>query len=92
MKQFCEDVIAYLTSEYDDGYQFSINLRTECPSYLVPMPYKVELSIKMTPIYSLTIVHESMMYIYGHYCSQEYIGERNQYRWQKELIDLIEGS
>ena len=59
---------------------------------LICLPYKVELSIKMSLIYSLTIVHESMMYIYDHYCSQEYIGERNQYRWQKELIDMIEGS
>jgi hypothetical protein len=33
-----------------------------------------------------------MQYIFSWYINGAYMGERNQYRWQKELIDMIEGS
>jgi hypothetical protein len=33
-----------------------------------------------------------MNYFYELYKGNKFIKERNQYLWQKELIDLIEGS
>lgn len=53
---------------------------------------KVELNITISPGYKLRIVNDSMQYLYGWYCTKEFIKERNMYYWQKELIDIIEGS
>lgn len=87
MNQFCLDVLEFLYSEYDDGYEFSLEktkgLNTED---------EVVLTIKIGRGYFIKANNRSMMFIYGCYRSGEYIGERNQYRWQKELIDIIEGS
>ncbi len=92
MKQFCEEVLKFLNSEYDDSYQFEIKCWSVCPPRLgVLNNEKAELSIAMSPGYNLVIVSESMYYLLGWYLNGEFIKERNQYRWQKELIDMIEG-
>ena len=87
MNQFCLDVLEFLNSEYGDGYEFSIektkSLNTED---------SVALTIKVGRGYFIKADNRSMMFVYGCYRSGEYIGEHNQYRWQKELIDIIEGS
>lgn len=88
MRQFCKDVLEYLQSEYDDSYKFEI----ECRIARQPIGEMAELSIITSPNYKLTIVNDSMQYLFGWYVIGEYMGERNQYRWQKELIDMIEGS
>ena len=87
MKQFCEEVLKYLESEYDDSYRFDIELRIARP----PIYDMAELTITVSPNYKLKIVNDSMQYLFGWYINKEYLGERNQYRWQKELIDMIEG-
>ncbi len=93
MKQFCEDVLKYLESEYGDSYEFEIKRWTALPGGLIPgNNEKAELTIKFNRRYNLTIVNESMQCLFGWYRDGVYIGERNQYRWQKELIDMIEGS
>lgn len=92
MKQFCEEVLKYLRSEYDDSYQFEIKCWLCCPPRLgVPNNEKAELTIKMSPGYQYIITDHSMQYLFGCYQYGEYIKERNQYQWQKELIDMIEG-
>ena len=92
MRNFCNEVIKYLESEYDDSYQFEARVWTALPNGLINgTNEKAELIIKMSPHYRLIISNESMFYLLGWYLSGEYIGERNQYRWQKELIDMIEG-
>lgn len=91
MKQFCDDVLKFLQSEYDDSYQFEIELRRVCPPSLVRDNEVVALTIKMSPYYKLKITEDSMKYVFSWYVNGAYIGERNQYRWQKELIDMIEG-
>lgn len=92
MKQFCNEVLKYLKSEYDDSYQFEVKCWLTCPPRLnVPNNEKAELIIKMGPGYQYVITDHPMQYLLGCYRSGEYIGERNQYRWQKELIDMIEG-
>ena len=87
MKQFCEEVLKFLRSEYDDSYGFDIELRRARP----PIYDMAELTITVSPNYKLKIVNDSMQYLFGWYINKEYLGERNQYRWQKELIDMIEG-
>ena len=87
MKQFCEEVLKFLRSEYDDSYGFDIELRRAIP----PIYDMAELTITVSHNYRIKIVNDSTQYIFSWYLSKEYIGERNQYRWQKELIDMIEG-
>ena len=92
MRRFCEDVLKFLRSEYDDSYEFSIERRVVVPARLIPNNEKVELTVKMSPHYKLTLVNDSMMYLFGCYRAGEFIEERGRYRWQKELVDMIEGS
>jgi hypothetical protein len=92
MKQFCEEVLKFLKSEYDDSYQFEVKCWLCAPPRLgVPNNDKAELIIRMSPCYKLIIVNENMQYLFSWYLDGEFIEERNQYRWQKELIDMIEG-
>jgi hypothetical protein len=92
MTQFCDDVLKFLHSEYDDSYQFELELRRISPPGQVLNNEAVVLTIKMSPCYKLKLTEDSMQYIFSWYINGAYIGERNQYRWQKELIDMIEGS
>ena len=87
MKKFCEDVLEFLISEYNDYYQFFIT----CQTTIWDIDDDVELMIKVTPKYKIRISNDLMRYIFGLYLNGEFIHERNQYRWQKELIDMIEG-
>lgn len=87
MNQFCLDVLEFLYSEYGDGYEFSLE-KTKC----LNTEDEVVLTIKVGRGYFIKADNRSMMFVYGCYRSGEYIGDRNQYRWQKELIDIIEGS
>lgn len=92
MKQFCEEVLKFLESEYGDAYKFEINHWISLPGWLVPGgKEKAELTIKMNPHYQLTIVNENMQYLFGRYRDGEFIEERNQYRWQMELVAMIDG-
>ena len=87
MEQFCKEILEYLRSEYEDSYLFNIELRRARP----PIGDMAELTITMSQDYRLKLVNDSIQYLFGLYISGEYLGERNQYRWQKELIDMIEG-
>ena len=89
---FCNDVIKFLESEYNDSYRFEIKRFVALPGNLITgNNEKAELTIKFNRCCSLIIVNENMQYLFGRYRDGEYIGERNKYRWQKELIDMIEG-
>ena len=87
MKQFCKDVLAFLESEYNDSYCFNI----EYYSTLDRNKDSVKLIIESSPRYKTIIDDYAMFCIFGWYRSGDFIEERNQYRWQKELIDMIEG-
>ena len=87
MKKFCEEVLKFLESEYGDAYKFSI----EHYVGLRKIDETVELTIS-TPPYKRIIDCAAMYYLFGWYRDGHFIEERNQYRWQKELIDMIEGS
>lgn len=91
MKQFCEEVLKFLRSEYNDSYQFDIKCYLVCPPGLVRNNERAELTITVSPGYRLVIVNNSLQYLFRCYLNGEFIKEINQYRWQKELIDMIEG-
>lgn len=90
MKQFCKSVLQFLESEYSDAYKFeishSVNIATSDKNN-----QQVELIVKVSPNYTLKIINTSMQYLFCCYRTGEFIEERGQYRWQKELIDMIEG-
>ena len=88
MRQFCKDVLEFLRQEYDDAYDFNI----EHNSSLNHDNDTVKLVIKASSSYTINLNEYTMLYIYSRYSTGEYIEERSQYRWQKELIDMIEGS
>lgn len=87
MNQFCKDVIAFLQSEYNDAYEYKLEI-----SRSLFLEDLVELKIKMGPNYKIIINHHCMQYLFNVYRSGKYIQEQKQWQWQKELIDLIEGS
>ena len=83
--QFCKDVLDFLKSEYSDAYEFTIELETDRFKEFIQLKIKSGQFIrKITAGY--------MNYFYELYKDNKFIKERNQYLWQKELIDLIEGS
>ena len=86
MKQFCEEVLKFLRSEYSDAYKFEIEHRVSILSNVA------ELTINVGYGYKVKVSKELMSSLFELYCDGEFIEERKQYRWQKELIDIIEGS
>ena len=88
MRKFCKKVLEFLLSEYEDSYKFEINYKISMSSICEA----VELIVEASPNYKIIIGNDSMYYLFGWYLNGEFIKERNQYRWQKELVDMIEGS
>jgi hypothetical protein len=94
MVKFCEDVIKFLQSEYNDGYSFKIERHISLPQEFRPYynNERVELRIDIGPRYRITIVDESIRYLFKLYLEGEFLEDRKQYLWQKELIAMIEGN
>lgn len=94
MTKFCEDVINFLQSEYNDGYSFKIERHIALPPEFRPYYNKerIELRIDIGPSYRITIVDTSMQYLFKLYLEGKFLEGRKQYLWQKELIDIIEGN
>jgi hypothetical protein len=91
MRRFCREVLEFLKSEYNDNYHFEIEQQLSKPTNFLPANGNTTLTINTYPGYKIKITNDSMMYLFGWYVNGEFIEERNQYRWQKELIDMIEG-
>ena len=87
MKQFYKDVIDFLKSEYNDAYEYRLEVNRS-----IKRPDEVELKIRICGTMVVLVGTESLQHIRSLYESEIFIEERNQYLWQKELIDLIEGS
>ena len=88
MYEFCEKALVFLKSEYSDSYDFEIDLYKE----LDEQEDKIELKIRVNNSYKILVTPEYMQHIFLVYNSGEFITDRNQYAWQKELIDIIEGA
>ena len=90
--QFLEDVKAFLYSQYPEGYEFETKRYIALPLQFSPFnKARMELVINTKP-YKKTIVNENMQHIYELYKLGYYYPERGELAWQKELIDMIEGS
>lgn len=92
--QFLEDVKAFLYSQYPEGYEFETKRYIALPPQFAQYYAKharMELIINSKP-YRKTIVNENMQRIYESYKTGLYYPERGEFEWQKELIDMIEGS
>jgi hypothetical protein len=87
MKQFYKDVIEFLKSEYSDGYDYNLEVSRSINSTDI-----LELRIKIGHGFVVKITNNSMHHVYYLYRQGSFIEERNQYAWQKELIDMIEGA
>ena len=91
MEQFCKDVITFLESEYGDSYKFSIERHISAPPSILPGSEHAKLIVTINPGYQLVIVNHSMQRLFDLHTTGVFIEERKQYKWQKELIDMIEG-
>ena len=88
MEQFCEDLIEFLKSQYSDTFYFDV---TVCPT--IDGLRDIELRIVMDTYSSTKTINSKVMdNIYRLYKSGLYYPERGEFAWQKELIDMIEGS
>lgn len=93
MNQFCKDIIEFLESEYNDAYSFKLERYIALPPQFRPFnKERYSLIIDMSLRYRKIIVDDNIRYIYKLYQEAEYLEERKQYKWQKELVDMIEGS
>ena len=92
MKQFCKAVLDFLQAEYSDAYKFEIEQRLVTPEYILPDNIKLELTIKISSMYRLIVTNDNMQRLFYLYKQGTFIEERKQYLWQKELVDMIEGS
>lgn len=87
MEQFCKDVLDFLQSEYNDAYEYDLEISRSLHSSDM-----AELKIKVSPGCKIKINNYCMQYLFSVYRSGNFIQERKQWQWQKELIDMIEGS
>ena len=92
MGNFCKSVIDFLQSEYDDGYSFKIERYMALPPEFRPFnKERIELKIDISPRYKITIGDDSMRYLFMLFLEGEFLEDRKQYKWQKELVVMIEG-
>ena len=90
--QFLEDVKAFLYSQYPEEYEFETRRYIALPPQFASFnKTRMELVISTKP-YKKTIVNENMQKLYEMYKTGYYYPERGEFEWQKELIDMIEGS
>lgn len=87
MREFCKQLLEFLQSEYGDGYDFQCDVFND-----VTCGEDAQLEINFSSSYRVIVGRNSMKYLFGLWKSNRYVEERNQYLWQKELIDIIEGS
>ena len=90
--QFLEDVKSFLYSQYPEEYEFETKRYIALPpQFSLFNQTRMELVISTKP-YKKTIINDNMQHIYKLYKSGYYYPERGEFAWQKELIDMIEGS
>ena len=87
MIKFCNDIIEFLNSEYNDGYDFNVEI-----THHMFGEATAELYVNIDKSIMLKVPANSINYLYQLYIDGKFIEERNQFSWQKELIDMIEGS
>lgn len=90
MIEFCNKVKQFLESQYDDTYQFEVERYIALPNEFAPFnKERATLKIWCNNFLSRTY---SIEHLYRLYELGYYYPERGEFAWQKELIDMIEGS
>lgn len=80
MESFCKNVIDFLQSEYNDDYSFKVKRYTALPpKFRTANSEKVELKIDISPLYRITIVNDSMQYLFKLYLEGKFLEDRGQY-------------
>ena len=84
MTTFEKDILAFLTREYQDAFVFKLE-RIE--------PAKdLELTITYNSCFCKKIENKYMAFIQSLWVTSAKEPGQNLYSWQKELVDIIEGS
>ena len=86
--KFNRKVLEFLQLKYGDAYTFKIDCIYESPKQWRPI---CELSIKISPSYTIRITNEYFYYLYDLYENKTYNTSRNLYSWQVKLIEIVEG-
>ena len=81
------EVIKFLEDDYGSDFFDTFNLERTIDAH----SDSIVLIIKVTPRYAIKISTNSMKYLFELYCAGDFIPERGQFTWQKELVDMIEG-
>lgn len=90
LKEFLNQATDYLNMEYDNSYKFVTEFQERNNQVLYS---SVGLIIIVDDHWIIkTFNWEYLKNIYNLWLSQSFIEESKQYTWQKELIDIIEGS
>lgn len=87
--KFSTAVLEFLKEKYTTDYSFTIE-KEQSPSDKSYQNERMTLVIEMTPQYKITVVDATLRHLYKLYKSGSYVEERNQYTWQKELVDIID--
>ena len=85
MKGFCKELLEFLHNEYADSYQFDVTVHQSMSKITAV------LLVKYGKGYIEMLDRDLMEWLYELYCKNEYIEEQKMYKWQYELVDLIEG-
>lgn len=84
MSTFEKDILAFLAQEYQDAFVFKLE-RIE--------PTKdLELTITYNSCFCKKIDKKYMAFIQSLWVTSAKVPGQNLYSWQKELVDIIEGS
>ena len=89
--QFIKRVKEFLDNQYNDSYEFKVERHIALSNKFAPFN-KERIILKI--FYKdekIPIVHH-IEHLYRLYESGHYYPERGEFEWQKELIDMIEGS
>lgn len=89
--QFIKIVKEFLNNQYNDSYKFKVERHIALSNKFAPFN-KERIILKI--FYKdekIPIVHH-IEHIYNAYKNGYFYPERGEFEWQKELIDMIEGS
>ena len=86
MIKFCSDLLKFLKSKYNDAYDFELIRTVSLDSD------ELVLKIKLSHNATFVIDELYMNKIFLLYQHPTYDYKRSIYKWQKELIDIIEKS
>lgn len=89
--QFIKSVKEFLNNQYDDSYKFKVERHIALSNKFAPFN-KERIVLKIFYKDEKIPTIHNIEHLYRLYESCYYYPERGEFAWQKELIDMIEGS